>query len=60
MYMWLLEPDQISHTQSMVAKNDSQIGTNVHHVKKSLKTQHDRIPIDPAIGHRFIAQKKKN
>ena len=30
-------------------------------MKKSFKTQHDRIPIDPAIlaaiGHRFIAKK---
>ena len=33
------------------------------YVKKSFKTQHGRIPIDPAIlpaiGHGFIAQKKK-
>ena len=32
-------------------------------MKKSIKTQHSRIPIDPgslaAIGHRFIANKKK-
>ena len=32
-----------------------------HYVKKSFKTQHGRIPIDPAIlaavGHRFIEKK---
>ena len=59
---WLLEPDRISHTQSMVA---AQIGqTFIHPYEKTLfKTQHGRIPIDPAIlaaiGHRFRAIKKK-
>ena len=37
---------------------------HTHYVKKSFKTQHGRIPIDPAIlaaiGHRFIAKKNKN
>ena len=42
----------------------SQIGqTFIPFVKKSFKTQHGRIPIDPAmlaaIGHRFIAPNKK-
>ena len=68
MYTRLLEPDQISYTQSMVAKRGLTNRACVHtctctppymymYVKKP------RIPIDPAIlaaiGHRFIAQKKK-
>ena len=63
MYTQLLEPDQISHTQSTVAKRGL---TNVHTPceKVVYKTQHRRIPIDPAIsdviGHRFIAKKIKN
>ena len=61
MYMRSLEPDQISHTQSMVAKRTLTDRPNVH-VKKSFKTPRGRIPIDPAIlaaiGHRFIAQQK--
>ena len=68
---WLLEPDQISHTQSMVAKRGPTNRANVYivsvhvhvymcmYVKTSFKTQHSRSPIDPAIlpaiGHRFIA-----
>ena len=48
----LLEPDQIAHTQSMVAKRGPQ--ANVHtpmymYVKKSFRTLHSRIQIDPAI-----------
>ena len=50
--------DQISHTQSMVAKRGSR---SYPYVKKSFKTKCSRIPIDPAIlaatGHRFIATK---
>ena len=59
-----LEPDQISHVQSMVAKRGLTDRANVHTPlwKKSFKTQHGRIRIDPAIlpaiGHRFIANKK--
>ena len=66
MYVWLLEPDQISHTQSMLAKERPQKPGKPSHpyVKKGhFKTQHDRIPIDPAIlaaiGHGFIAEKKR-
>ena len=61
----LLEADQISHTQGMVAREDSQIGqTFIYpYVKKLFKIQHGRIPTDPAIlaaiRHRFIAPKKK-
>ena len=57
--------DQISHIQSMVAKRGLTNRANVHTSmsKKSFKTQHGRNPIDPAIlaaiGHRFIANKKK-
>ena len=61
MYMRLFEPDQICHTQNMVAKSGciNQANVHTHYVEKAFKTQHDRIPIDPAIlaasGHRFIA-----
>ena len=65
MYTYLLEPDQISHTQSMVAKRGRTNWANIHtptDVKKSYKTQHGRIQIDPAIlpaiGHRFITTTK--
>ena len=64
MYTRLLEPDQISHTQSMVAKRGLTNRANVHthYVKKLFKTQHGGIAIDPAIlaaiGHRFIARTK--
>ena len=50
----------------MVAKRGLTIRANVHtpNVKKSFKTQRDRIPIDSAIlaaiGHRFIAKKMNN
>ena len=64
--MRLLEPDQISHTQSMVAKRGLINPTNVHtpsFVNKSFKTQHGRVPIDSAIlaaiGHRFLAKIKQ-
>ena len=62
----LLEPDQLSHTQSMV--DTSRGCTNRANVRTPLprfekKTQHGRIPIDPAIlaaiGHRFIAKEKR-
>ena len=65
-YTWLLKPDKISHTQSMVAKTGRTNRANVHTpcVNKSCKTQHGRISIDPAvlaaIGHRFIAKNNKN
>ena len=65
MYTQLLEPDQIPHTQSMVAKRGLTNRATVHtpFVRKSSKTQRGRIPIDPAglaaIGHRFIAKKSK-
>ena len=52
MYAQLLEPDQISHTQSMVAKGGLINRANAHtctHVKHLLKKQHGRIPIDLAI-----------
>ena len=56
--MEFFEPDQISHTQSMVAKRSRT--SRATDVKKSFKTQR-RIPIDPAllaaIGHPFIATK---
>ncbi len=45
MCMWLLEPDQISYTQSMVAKRDLTNRANVHTIRK---TQRSRIPINPA------------
>ena len=60
-----MEPDHSSHTQNMVAQRGHIISGKRSHpyVKKSFKTQHGRIPIDPAIlsaiGHRFIAQKKQ-
>ena len=63
---WNQTNTQISHTQSVVAKRGRTNRANVHtpYVKKSFKTQHGRIPIDPAIlaaiGHRFIAKKTKN
>ena len=51
----------------MVAKRGLTNGANVHTPyvkKKSLKTQHGIIPIDPAffaaIGHRFIGKKTLN
>ena len=51
---WLLEPHQISYTQGRHS-------CPYMYVKKSFKTQHSRIPIDPAIlaaiRHRFIANK---
>ena len=49
--MRLLEPDQISHTQSLVAKRGLTNQANVHTpvCKSCLKTQHGRNPIDPAI-----------
>ena len=64
MYTRLLKPDQISHAQSMVAKRGHTIRANVHTpVKNLFIIQHGRIPINPAIlaaiGHRFIAKKKK-
>ena len=69
MYTQLLEPDQISHRQSMVAKRGLTNRANVHTPKrKSHLKQYRRNPINPAIlaaiGHRFIApppppQKKK-
>ena len=51
MYTYLMEPDQISHTQSMVAKRGCLNWGNVHtpYAKKSFKTEHGRIPIDQAI-----------
>ena len=57
----LLEPDQMPHIQSMVAKRPHKSGKRSYpYVKKSFKTQHGRIPIDPAIlaaiGHRFIVK----
>ena len=63
MYTRLLEPDQISHTQSMVANRGLTNRANVH--TPMWKIQYGRIPVDPAvlaaIGHRLIApsQKKK-
>ena len=62
MHTWLLdqEPDQIFHTQSMVAKRGLTNQANVDpYVKKSFKTQRDRInpAIFAAIGHHFIAKK---
>ena len=55
MYTGLLEPDQISHTQSMAAKRDHKL--SYPYVTKSFETQSGRIPIDPAIlaviGHRL-------
>ena len=50
----------------MVAKRGRTNRANVHtpDVKKSFKTQHGRIPINPAtlaaIGHRFIAKKNNS
>ena len=48
---WLREASQIAQTFMP------------QYVKKSFKTQHDKIPIDPAIlaaiGHRFIAKRFK-
>ena len=62
MYTRLLEPEQILHTQSTVAKRGL-IKRSYPYVKKLFNTQHGRIPIDPeilaAIGHRFIATKKR-
>ena len=55
--------DQISHTQSMVAKRGL-TKRSYPFEKKLFKTQHGRNPIDPAIlaaiGHRFIAKTKEN
>ena len=62
----LLEPDQIFCTQTMVAYRGLANRANDHtpYVKKLFKSQHGRIPIDPAIlaaiGHRFTALKKEN
>ena len=47
-----------------MAKSPHKLGKRSYpYVKKSFKTQHGRIAIDPAIlaaiGHRFIANKKK-
>ena len=59
-----MEPDQISHTQSMVAKRGltNRIKRSYPCANKSLKTQR-RIPTGPAvlaaIGHRLTAKKKK-
>ena len=54
--------DQISHTQSMVNKRGLTNQAKIN-VKKSVKAQHSRIPINPAIltaiGHRFTAQKRE-
>ena len=49
--MRFLEPDQISHIQSMVAKRGLTNQANVHTpmMNKCYKTQHGRILIDPAI-----------
>ena len=63
MYTRLLEPDQICHTHSMVAKRGRTNRAYVHipKWKKSFKTQHSRIPMDPAILAaigRFIANLK--
>ena len=61
MYVRLLEPDQISHTQSMVAIK-VRGKRSYPDVKTWFKTQHDRIPIDSAIlaaiGQGFIAKNK--
>ena len=63
MYTWLLEPDQISHTQSMVAKRGYKSGKHSYpYVTKLFRTQHGRIPIDPAIlaaiRHSFVGVKE--
>ena len=64
MYTRLLEPDQITYTQSMVAKRGLKNRANIYTpiCEKLFKTQHGRILIDPAIlapiGHRFIAKSK--
>ena len=62
----LLEPDQISHTQSMVAKRGLTNRANVHiplHVCEKVVSKHGSIPINPATlaasGHHFIAPPKK-
>ena len=65
--MWLLEPDHISYTQSIVSKrgltNWANVPTPTCMWKQLFKTQHGRIAIDPvilaAIGHYFIANKKR-
>ena len=55
--------DQISHIQSMVAKKTG-LTNRANYVKKLFKSQHGRIPIDPAIlvpiGHHFLAKKENN
>ena len=52
----LLEPDHISHTQTILTKRGL---TN----RATVQSQHGRIPTDiailAAIGHRFTAKKKK-
>ena len=52
MYTWLLEPvDNISFILSVVDKRSLTVGRTFIPLcgKKSFKTQHGRIPIDPAI-----------
>ena len=67
-YIYFLPPGpetKFPIIQSMVAKRGLTNQAYVHtpYVKTSFKTQHGRIPIDPAIsaaiGHRFIAHKKE-
>ena len=66
MSTWLLEPEHISRTKSMVPKRGLTNRANVHtpiDVKTLFKTRCSRIPIDPAIlaaiGHCFIAKKEE-
>ena len=55
-YKRLLEPDQISHTQSMTAKRGRTNQENVHTPRQNS----NQIPaILAAIGHCFIANKEK-
>ena len=56
--MRLLEPDQISNTQSMMAKRGRTSRANVH-VKKSFKTQRGRIPDQSIWLQSFHGKKKK-
>ena len=60
MYTRLLEPDQISHTQSMVANRGCTNQANVHTPMGKSRLKHSTA-IDPtifaAIGHRFMAQR---
>ena len=59
MYTRLMDADQISHTQSMVAKRVLTKRENVH--TPMWKTQHGRVSSDTAIlaaiGRRFTAKK---